>query len=92
MGTVFFAPDLTRGHRVAVKLMALRGQADVERFDRECRTLAATSHPGVVRHLAHGALPDGRRYPAMEWVEGETVARRPTGSYLLGARPSLTAP
>jgi len=57
------------GEAVAVKWLDDAHQALVERFDRECRSLADVSHPGIVGYRAHGAHL-GRPYLAMEYVEG----------------------
>lgn len=75
MGHVYRARDLTSGDIVAVKLLApVTGVA--ERFAREAAVLAGLDHPGVVRHLAHGATADGSQYLAMEWLAGEDLAAR----------------
>jgi serine/threonine-protein kinase len=47
-----------------------------ERFLAEARNLARVTHPGVVRVLAVGELPDGRPYLAMERLRGSTLAER----------------
>jgi serine/threonine-protein kinase len=47
-----------------------------ERFLAEARNLAKVTHPGVVRVLAVGELPDGRPYLAMERLRGATLAER----------------
>jgi hypothetical protein len=38
--------------------------------------LAELQHPGIARHVAHGATEDGRHYLAMEWLDGEDLAAR----------------
>ena len=47
-----------------------------ERFLAEARNLAKVTHPGVVRVLAVGELPDGRPFLAMERLRGTTLAER----------------
>jgi len=47
-----------------------------ERFLSEARHLAKLAHPGIVRVLAVGELPDGRPYLAMERLRGATLAER----------------
>ena len=42
----------------------------------EARLLIEMTHPGVVKVLAAGSLPDGRPYLAMEKLPGESLARR----------------
>jgi eukaryotic-like serine/threonine-protein kinase len=81
MGTVYRALDRLDGARVALKMLRGEDEAHVERFGQEAAILAQLHHPGVVRYVAHGATTDGKHYLAMEWVEGETLARR------LAARP-----
>jgi hypothetical protein len=72
MGTVFRAVDLTNGEPIALKLV----NADSGRFEREATLLAKIEAEGVVEYVAHGRLPDGRMYLAMEWLEGESLERR----------------
>ncbi|KAB2895874.1 MAG: serine/threonine protein kinase, partial [Kofleriaceae bacterium] len=74
-GTVYGA---RWGHR-EVALKVLRGEigsGDRDRFLAEARLLIEMTHPGVVKVLAAGSLPDGRPYLAMEKLPGETLARR----------------
>lgn len=47
-----------------------------ERFLAEAKLLAAVDHPGVVKVLGAGTLPNGRPYVAMERLTGECLARR----------------
>ncbi len=75
MGTVYRATDRLDGALVALKLLHGDNASHVERFTQEAGILAQLHHPGVVRYVAHGATPDGGRYLAMEWVEGETLTR-----------------
>ncbi|HWA71474.1 MAG TPA: protein kinase [Polyangiaceae bacterium] len=73
MGAVYRAWDRQTSALVALKLLA--GQnAEEERFSREARVLAELEHPAIVRHVAHGALPDGALYLAMEWLEGTDLS------------------
>src|SRR5262245_61845458 len=74
MAIVYRARDRVTGGVVALKV--LREEMDPRRFDREIRLLADLDHPAIVRHVAHGAMPDGRPFHAMEWLEGETLAER----------------
>ena len=57
------------GRACAVKWLDDAHQALVDRFDRECRSLADLDHPGIVAYEAHGSHL-GRPYLAMEYVEG----------------------
>ncbi len=47
-----------------------------ERFLAEARNLARVTHPGVVRVVSVGELPDGRPFLAMERLRGATLAER----------------
>jgi serine/threonine protein kinase len=68
--------DRQTGEPVALKLILHQSDAYVARFHREARVLAELRHPGIARHVAHGATEDGRHYLAMEWLEGEDLAAR----------------
>lgn len=72
MGRVLLAErdDGAFEQRVAVKLVESAAPGLVRRFRRERRILAALDHPNVARLLDGGALPDGRPYLIMEYVEG----------------------
>ncbi len=87
MGRVFRARDAQTGDVVALKVLdrpergSLGGASDardraLERFAREARLLAQLRHPGIVRFVAFGVTAAGEPYLAMEWLEGETLARR----------------
>ena len=78
MGTVYAARDLHTDRPVALKLLQLGGSftGDVERFSREAAVPAELDHPGIVSHVAHGTAPDGQRYLAMEWLDGEDLGQR----------------
>lgn len=82
MGTVFRGTDLGSNQPVAVKVLTLSEEADLERFQREAQLLAEISDPAIVRYIASGPLPGGNRYLAMEWVQGETLALRLKGTGL----------
>lgn len=76
MGTVYRARDLTTSKDVAVKIVTTPTKAFAERFEREAAVLAELEHPNIVRYVAHGRTSEGEAYLAMEWLEGESVARR----------------
>jgi serine/threonine protein kinase len=76
MGTVYRGRDLQTNGDVAVKVLHLEESSAVERFEREATLLARVSHPGIVKYLDHGTTTDGKRYLVMEWINGETLARR----------------
>ncbi|MFT3764203.1 MAG: protein kinase [Minicystis sp.] len=77
MGEVFRARDRVSGSEIALKVQS--GPPDPAgdaRFEREALALGALDHPNVVRYVAHGPLPSGRRWLAMEWIEGEDLGAR----------------
>jgi eukaryotic-like serine/threonine-protein kinase len=76
MGRVFRARDVQSGEIVALKMLLGDFAAHGPRFDREGQALARLSHPGIVRYVAHGLTASGEPYLAMEWLEGEDLARR----------------
>src|SRR4051812_36418042 len=77
MGTVYRALDEHTGGVVAVKLLhgVVEGEGP-DRFTREAQVLAGLDHPGIVRYVAHGIADENARYLAMEWLEGEDLAKR----------------
>ena len=76
MGTVHRGVDLSTQQPVALKVVSTRASDDLARFAKEAAILAELSHPAIVRYVAHGVLPNGRPYLAMEWLEGEDLATR----------------
>src|SRR3954462_5562437 len=76
MGEVWAAHQQTLGRRVALKLLpeeVTRNPSRIRRFEQEARAASALSHPNVAHIYALGQTADGRRYIAMELVEGETL-------------------
>lgn len=76
MGLVYLADDMVLGRRVAIKVIdetdATGALAD--RLVSEARVLARLEHPGIVPVHDVGALPDGRVFYVMKFVEGQTLA------------------
>ncbi|MBK9032735.1 MAG: serine/threonine protein kinase [Myxococcales bacterium] len=70
--------DARWGHRtVALKVIRTDlATAERQRFVDEARLLMEMAHPGVVKVLAAGTLPDGRAYLAMEKLPGTTLGER----------------
>ncbi|MBI3203905.1 MAG: protein kinase [Myxococcales bacterium] len=81
MGSVYLAHDRVLGGPVALKLLNPAPRHEW-RFEREAELLAQLSHPGIVRHVAHGRLDDGRLYLALEWLEGQDLEARLAGGGL----------
>src|SRR5687767_4559892 len=73
MGVVYRAIDRLTGDHVAIKVQRVQSERDAERFVREANVLASVRHPAIVRYLAHGRIPDGTLFLAMEWLEGEDL-------------------
>ena len=84
MGEVYEARDTRLGRKVALKLLrpALTGSADaVRRFEQEARAASSLNHPNIVTVYEIGDV-DGRRFLAMELVEGHSLSAlvgRPLG-------------
>src|SRR5262245_31766119 len=78
MGEVYKASDTRLDRTVAIKILSATLAADPhfrERFDREARTISRLDHPHIC------ALHDvgehaGTAYLVMQYLEGETLARR----------------
>ncbi|MDY7226230.1 protein kinase domain-containing protein [Hyalangium rubrum] len=79
MGFVYQARDLLTERTVALKLLNSRsGSEAARRFEREARVLSELRHPGIVSYVAHGLTNESQPYLAMDWLEGEDLARRLT--------------
>jgi hypothetical protein len=76
MSTVYQAHDRIDGRLVALKMLEGRALDFADRFTREAKALAELTHPGIVGYIAHGDTVDGKRYLAMEWLEGEDLSER----------------
>ncbi|AKS41541.1 serine/threonine-protein kinase [Wenzhouxiangella marina] len=86
MGWVYLAERDVDGvtQQVALKLVPGSDQATaVELFQRERSVLASLQHPNIARFLDAGTV-DGQRYLAMEYIEGQSLAR-----WLEERQPSL---
>jgi serine/threonine-protein kinase len=74
-GAVYRARD-PQGAAVAVKVLhsnLASAPEAVTRFERESRAAASLEHPGIVKVLADGRLPDGRPWFAMELLQGREL-------------------
>ena len=75
-GTVYRGRQIGLDRVVAIKVPTYEIASDpimAKRFAREAKATAAVHHPGVVSIFAVGALPDGRPYLVMEYVEGSPL-------------------
>ena len=75
MGTVWLAEDTLLGRKVALKILEFAAASDelASRLAREALVLAHLEHPGIVPVHDAGALPDGRAFYCMKYVEGQTL-------------------
>lgn len=72
MGVVYAAEDEKLSRRVALKVLDAPDATGelTSRLMREARILAQLEHPGIVPVHDVGALPDGRVFYTMKFVEG----------------------
>jgi serine/threonine protein kinase len=78
MGEVYMADDHNLNRKVALKFLPEAFAADPERmarFEREAKLLASLNHPNIaaIRRLEQA---EGKRFPVLELVEGETLVQR----------------
>lgn len=79
MGSVYEGVHETIERRVAIKILdaeSARQNDLASRFVNEARAVNRVNDPGLVQMFDHGMLPDGTAYIVMEYLEGETLARR----------------
>ena len=78
MGEVYLATDRRLDRQVAIKVIAasVAGEPDrLRRFIREARTASSLSHPHIA-HVYEIGEADGVHFIAMEYVRGDSLARR----------------
>src|SRR5215467_815725 len=78
MGEVYRAKDTRLGRDVAVKILPREMSADAtrkQRFEREAKAISGLNHPNICT-LHDVGSQDGVDYLVMEYVEGETFAKR----------------
>jgi eukaryotic-like serine/threonine-protein kinase len=93
MASVWLAHDERLGRPVAVKLLSdslTHDESYLKRFRREARLAAGLSHPNLVKVYDFGG-EDERPYLVMEYIEGETLARRIARGTALGLDPGRLA-
>src|SRR4051794_22577088 len=78
MGAVWAAKHTRLPKRFAVKVLlgALQDSEGYARFRREAETTSRIGHPNIVEVLDFNTLASGTPYLVMEYLEGESLARR----------------
>ncbi len=77
MGVVYRARDVRLDRAVALKFLSSNVTHDLEaceRFEREARTAARTEHPNVCGIYDIGKTEDGKRFIAMPFYKGPSLA------------------
>jgi eukaryotic-like serine/threonine-protein kinase len=78
MGEVYLAEDISLDRKVALKFLPDAFTGDPERmarFEREAKLLASLNHPNIAAVYGLEQM-EGKRFIAMELVEGESLAQR----------------
>jgi serine/threonine protein kinase len=78
MGEVYRARDTRLNRTVAIKVIPRAHASDTfrkQRFEREARAISALQHPNICT-LYDVGHQDGTHYLVMEYLEGETLAKR----------------
>jgi serine/threonine protein kinase len=78
MGQVYLAEHVRMKRKVALKVLPPRIASDadaISRFNREASNAGQIEHPNVAAIYDFGESDDGIVYLAMEYVEGESLAR-----------------
>jgi predicted ATPase len=79
MGEVYRGRDTRLDRDVAVKTLPVAFSSDpgrVHRFTREAKIVASLNHPNIAAIYGLEELPSGERFLILEFVEGETLAKR----------------
>ena len=74
MGTVYKAIHPTIGRTVALKVVTLKDERSLARFQREIRAVAALDHPHIV-HAFDADRVEGTYFLVMEYVRGRDLRK-----------------
>jgi serine/threonine-protein kinase len=93
IGVVYLARDMQLlQRRVVVKVLLQETENSMhtpwfkKKFDQEIEALARLDHPGIVGVLDAGAMPDGKPFFVMQFVEGVTLRSEMKGGPMEFAR------
>ena len=75
MGEVYRARDTRLARIVAIKVLAAADPHRIARVEREARAISRVSHPNICA-LHDIGYQDGVAYLVMEYLDGDTLARR----------------
>ncbi|MCP4447847.1 MAG: protein kinase [Myxococcales bacterium] len=76
MGKVYEAAHKRLPQRVAIKVISGdHHEESLARLRQEAEIASSVGHPHIVRVFDFNALPDGRPYMVMEFLEGEDLAK-----------------
>jgi hypothetical protein len=78
-GTVYKATHPLIGKVAAIKVLSHQFSANpeiVSRFVAEAKAVNQIRHPNIIDIFSFGALPDGRQYYVMEFLDGEPLDKR----------------
>lgn len=78
LGVVYKASQELVGRPVAVKVLhsyLISDPETVKRFQHEARGVSRLKHPHIITVFDYGLLPNGLPYIAMDYLEGETLAK-----------------
>lgn len=72
MGVVYLALDTESNQRVALKIMLLKGDVAIERFNREARAASKLQHSNIIRVYEVGKI-DKYHYLTMDYIDGVSL-------------------